>query len=149
MVHSCLSEGEKWLLVQVGPYFIPPGELSWSFGPSGGPGGQHANRSHTRVTLRFDLNQNRAFPEDIRNHMMARLGSRAPGGLVMVIVDETRSQSINREVALERMSQLLNEAIRRPRRRKPTRPTTASRQRRLDEKRRRSEKKAQRRQEWD
>lgn len=137
------------MLVQVGPYFIPPGELSWSFGPSGGPGGQHANRSHTRVTLRFDLNQNRAFPEDIRNHMMARLGSRAPGGLVMVIVDETRSQSINREVALERMSQLLNEAIRRPRRRKPTRPTTASRQRRLDEKRRRSEKKAQRRQEWD
>ncbi len=149
MVHACWSESEKWSLVQVGPYFIPPGELSWSFGPSGGPGGQHANRSHTRVTLRFDLGQNEAFPEDIRNHMLARLGSRAPGGLVTVTVDETRSQSINREVALERMSQLLNEAMRRPRRRKPTRPTTASRQRRLHEKRRRSEKKAQRRREWD
>jgi ribosome-associated protein len=149
MVHACWVEREKWSVVQIGPYFIPPGELSWSFGPSGGPGGQHANRSHTRATLRFDLEQSTAFPEDIREHMLMRLGSRSPGGLVTVTVDETRSQSLNREIALERLSHLLSEAMRRPRRRKPTRPTAASRQRRLDEKRRRSDKKAQRRHDWD
>jgi ribosome-associated protein len=149
MVHACLSKGEKWSAVQIGPYFIPPGELSWSFGPSGGPGGQHANRSHTRASLRFDLRQSTAFPEDVREHMLMRLGNRAPGGLVTVAVDETRSQTLNREIALERLSHLLSEAMTRPRRRKPTRPSAASRQRRLDEKRRRSEKKAQRRQDWD
>jgi ribosome-associated protein len=149
MVHACWAEREKWSAVQIGPYFIPPGELSWSFGPSGGPGGQHANRSHTRATLRFNLERSTAFPEGIREHMLMRLGSRSPGGLITVTVDETRSQSLNREVALERLSHLLSEAMRRPRRRKPTRPTAASRQRRLDEKRRRSDKKAQRRQGWD
>ena len=135
--------------MQVGSYFIPPGELAWSFGPSGGPGGQHANRSHTRATLRFDLVRSAAIPEDLRQHMLARLGSRAPGGWVTVTVDETRSQSLNRQVALERMNQILSEAMRRPRRRKPTRPSASSRQRRLDEKHRRSEKKRQRRREWD
>ncbi|MGH8957930.1 MAG: alternative ribosome rescue aminoacyl-tRNA hydrolase ArfB [Acidimicrobiia bacterium] len=135
--------------MQVGSYFIPSGELAWSFGPSGGPGGQHANRSHTRVALRLDLAQTTALPEDTRQHMLSRLGNRAPGGIVTVTVDETRSQSLNRQIALERMHQLLSESIRRPRRRKPTRPSAASRDRRLEDKRRRSERKRERSQNWD
>lgn len=134
--------------MQIGPYFIPPSELEWSFAPSGGPGGQHANRSNTRVTLRFDLAETIVIPEDVRRHMLSRLGPRAVSGAVTVVVDETRSQSLNRQIALERMDQLLGEAVRRPRRRRPTRPTAASRERRLEEKRRRSETKRQRRQDW-
>lgn len=139
----------RWFKMQIGPYFIPSGEFAWSFGPSGGPGGQHANRSNTRVTLRFDLAQSAAIPEDTRRHMLSRLGNRASGGSVTVTVDETRSQTLNRQVALERMNHLLSEAMRRPRRRKPTRPSAASRERRLEEKRQRSETKRQRRRDWD
>lgn len=150
MVHARCESREKWVLVmQIGPYFIPPGELTWSFGPSGGPGGQHANRSNTRVTLRLDLASTQAIPEETRQDMLSRLGNRATGGFVTVTVDETRSQALNRQIALERLNHLLTEAMRRPRRRKPTRPSAASRQRRLDEKRRRSETKRQRRQDWD
>src|SRR5688572_7640012 len=111
------------LVMQIGPYFIPPGELTWSFGPSGGPGGQHANRSNTRVTLRLDLASTQAIPEETRQDMLSRLGNRATGGFVTVTVDETRSQALNRQIALERLNHLLTEAMRRPRRRKPTRPS--------------------------
>ena len=135
--------------MQIGPFFIPPGEFTWSFDPSGGPGGQHANRSNTRVTIRFDLAHTQAIPESKRQDMLSRLGNRATGGVVTVTVDESRSQSINRQIALERLNHLLTDSMRRPRRRQPTRPSAASRQRRLDEKRRRSETKRQRRQDWD
>lgn len=135
--------------MQLGPYFVSVEELEWSFGPAGGPGGQHANRSHTRATLRFDLGRSPAVPEAVKAHMLARLGARATAGVLSVTVDETRSQRANREIALERMRQILIEAMHRPRRRKPTRPTAASRERRLEEKRRRSARKAERRARFD
>jgi ribosome-associated protein len=135
--------------MQVGPYYLPSTEFDWSFATSGGPGGQHANRSHTRVTLRFDLASTTVIPPAARDHMLSRLGNRAGGGILAVTVDETRSQATNREIALERMNQLLNEAMRRPRRRRPTRPSAASRERRLEEKRRRSEKKRDRGRDWE
>jgi ribosome-associated protein len=152
MVRDSLSVDEKWVRwfkMQIGPYFLPSSEFDWTFAPSGGPGGQHANRSHTRVTLRFDLGHTTVIPEEVRNHMLTRLANRAGGGIVSVTVDETRSQATNREIALERMSQLLNEAMRRPRRRRATRPSAASREKRLEEKRRRSEKKRERRRDWE
>lgn len=134
--------------MQIGPYFVSPAELEWSFSPSSGPGGQHANRSHTRATVRFDLGATESIPEHAKAEMLSRLGTRANAGVVAVSVEETRSQATNRDLATERLTQLLAEALRRPRRRKPTRPTAASRQRRLDEKRRRSELKRQRRSDW-
>ena len=127
---------------------IPDSELTWTFRPSGGPGGQHANRSHTRAEVRFDLARSPSIPASLKEHMLRRLGKRAPGGVVMVGADDTRSQLQNRRLAVERMAALLNEVATRPRRRRATRPTTASRERRLDDKRRRSERKRQRRGDW-
>lgn len=135
--------------MQFGSYFIPEASLEWAFGPSGGPGGQHANRSNTRATLRFDLGNFDQVPEEVRRQMLARLGSRATDGVVTVVVDETRSQRANRDIALERVRQLLNDALQRPRRRRSTRPTAASRERRLEEKRRRSDIKSSRRERFD
>ncbi len=134
--------------MRVGSYFVPGSELEWSFAPSGGPGGQHANRSKTRATLRFDVGESRSIPEEVKELILHRLGPRASAGAVSVTVDETRSQLRNREIAEERLAQLLSDALRRPRRRKPTRPTAASRERRLDQKQRQSERKRQRRTSW-
>lgn len=135
--------------MQFGQYFVPDGDLDWTFGPSGGPGGQHANRSNTRATLRFDLANFDQVSDEVRRRMLARLGPKAPGGVLTVVVDDTRSQRTNRDIALARMRQMLNEGLQRPRRRRPTRPTAASRERRLEEKRRQSDRKANRRERFD
>lgn len=124
---------------------IPADELSWSFGPSGGPGGQHANRSNTRAELRFDLARSDVFPADLRQRILERIGGRAPGGVVTVVADESRSQWRNRTIARRRMAELLAEALRQPATRRPTRPTRASQRRRLERKRARSELKRLRR----
>ena len=104
---------------------IPADELRWHFDTSGGPGGQHANRSATRVELAFDLAASPAVPEALRARLLERLGARAPGGVVRVVVDESRSQWRNRQTARRRLAALLAEAGRVPRRRRPTRPTAA------------------------
>jgi ribosome-associated protein len=135
--------------VQFGSYFVAETDLDWTFGPSGGPGGQHANRSNTRATLRFDLGSFQPVPAEVRNHMLARLGAKAPNGILTVVVDETRSQRANRDIALERLRQMLNDSLKRARRRRPTRPTAASRERRLEDKRRQSERKAARKRQFD
>jgi ribosome-associated protein len=135
--------------MQVIGHLIPDSELLWSFGPSGGPGGQHANRSNTRAELRFDLALSPSIPAEIKEHMLQRLGKRTRNGILTVISDESRSQTRNREIALERLGTILTEAAHRPRRRRPTRPTASSRERRLDEKRRRSETKRDRQQRLD
>lgn len=132
----------------VADHVIPETELEWSFSPSGGPGGQHANRSHTRAEVRFDLGATTSLPDTMKEHMLRRLGKRATNGVVAVSADDTRSQLQNRRLAQERLAALLNEAAHRPRRRKPTRPTAAARARRLDEKRRTSDRKRARRGEW-
>jgi ribosome-associated protein len=124
---------------------IPASQLEWSFDPAGGPGGQHANRASTRAELRFDLGTSPSVPDGVRQRMLRRLGSRAPGGVVTVSVDESRSQWRNRSIARRRLASLLREALRTPRRRIPTKPGRAARRRRLDQKRRRSEKKRLRR----
>jgi ribosome-associated protein len=118
---------------------IPAAELTWSFDPSGGPGGQHANRSATRVELRFDLGASPSVPDDLRRRMLQRLGTRAAGGVVTVRVDESRSQWRNRSLARRRLCAILRDASRTPRRRVPTVPGRAARRRRLDAKRHRSE----------
>ena len=129
-------------------HVVPDSELSWTFSPSGGPGGQHANRSHTRAEVRFDLGNSPSIPELLKEHMLRRLGKRASDGVVSVTADETRSQTQNRRLAMERLAAILNEAAHRPRRRRPTRPTASSRRKRLDEKKKRGAVKRERGGEW-
>ncbi|MFH1330440.1 MAG: peptide chain release factor-like protein, partial [Actinomycetota bacterium] len=86
---------------------IPADELRWRFDTSGGPGGQHANRSATRVELAFDLATSPPVPEAVRARLLERLSPRAPGGVVRVVVDESRSQWRNRQTARRRLAALL------------------------------------------
>ncbi|HSM02133.1 MAG TPA: alternative ribosome rescue aminoacyl-tRNA hydrolase ArfB [Acidimicrobiia bacterium] len=126
--------------LQVGRHFtIPAGELEWRFDPSGGPGGQHANKAATRAEVTWDLGASTSVPEDLRERMLERLGGRAPGGVVTIAVDETRSQWRNRVLARRRLAEILTDAAKRPRRRIRTKPSRAARRRRLEEKRRRGE----------
>ena len=124
---------------------IPAEELRWRFDPSGGPGGQHANKSSTRVELAFGLSTSPAVPEPMRALLLERLGSRLAAGELRLVVNESRSQWRNREIARRRLVATLQEALRPRRRRRATRPTTASRLRRLAVKRQRGEAKRRRR----
>lgn len=120
---------------------IPADELEWSFLPSGGPGGQHANRSATKVVLRFDPAMSSAFDAATRARILDRVG-----GMISVVADDTRSQWRNRRLARERMRDRIEEAIApEPPPRKQTRPSRESDEQRLEEKRRRSEQKRLRR----
>jgi len=119
---------------------IPAGELRWTFGPSGGPGGQHANRANSRAELRFSVEASGAFTARERDRLVDRLDSRLRDGVIAVIADDERSQWRNRQLARDRLKSLLDEALAPdppPRRR--TRPGAAARRRRMDEKRRRGE----------
>lgn len=119
---------------------VPRSELQVSFTASGGPGGQHANRSNTRVDLRFDVEASSAFSEAQRSRVIERLGSE-----VRVVVDDERSQTRNRALAEERLVARLQSALHVDRPRRKTRPTKASKRRRMDAKSRRGELKRQRR----
>jgi|SRR5579875_192209 ribosome-associated protein len=119
---------------------LPPAELVWRFSASGGPGGQHANTANTRVELAFDVAASAALGPRQRARLLDRLGPR-----VRVVVSDERSQARNREIALQRLAERLRDALAVERARQPTRPTEASRERRLREKRARSERKAERR----
>ncbi len=132
-------------LVIDGTHVIPAQELSERFETSGGPGGQHANRSATRVILTFDLGASKVFDAATRARMLERLGERGRGGTVTVAVDDSRSQWRNRALARRRLADLLVEAMQRPAVRRPTRPSRSSMRRRLDTKRERSEVKRLRR----
>jgi ribosome-associated protein len=119
---------------------IPGTELAERFMPSGGPGGQHANRASTRVELRFDAARSAALSRSQRERIVERLGEE-----VRVVVDEERSQARNRDIARGRLAARLRSALARDAPRRPTRPSRASRERRIKEKKRRAELKAQRR----
>lgn len=125
---------------------IPDDELEWRFSTSGGPGGQHANRSASRAELRFDLAASRAFDAAAKERALERLGRRVSGGVLTVVVDETRSQWRNRQIARARLDELLGDAVRPlPPKRRRSQPSRAARERRLGEKRARSRQKQQRR----
>jgi ribosome-associated protein len=132
--------------MRVGGWFtIPADELHWQFDTAGGPGGQHANKTATRVELRWDPRTSKALDDELRRRLLARLTGRAPGGEVAVAVAETRSQWRNRALARRRLADLLLGALHEDRPRVPSHPTTASRRRRTESKQRRSELKRLRR----
>ncbi len=119
---------------------IPLTEIKFTAGPSGGPGGQHANRSHTRVEARFDIESSASLGPRQRARLLGKLGP-----VVTAVAGDERSQTRNRELALERLRGKLADALRVPRPRRPTKPSAGAVARRLDEKRRRSELKRLRR----
>jgi ribosome-associated protein len=118
---------------------IPASELEWTFLPSGGPGGQHANRASSKVVLRFDAEASTAFDEATRDYLLGRL--REP--VISVSVDESRSQWRNRQIARRRLRERLDAALApEPPPRRPTKPSRSAAQRRLNAKRAQAEKKA-------
>lgn len=119
---------------------IPRHELDLRFSASGGPGGQHANKSATRAELTFDVEASAAFSDAQRVRVIERLGP-----VVRVVADDERSQTRNRALAEERLAARLRGALHVQRPRRATRPTRGSQRRRLDEKSRRSDVKRSRR----
>jgi ribosome-associated protein len=119
---------------------IPLDEIEWQTSRSGGPGGQHANTSDTRVEVRFDVNASPSLGPRQRARLLERLGP-----MVRATASDSRSQARNREIALERLRQRLAEGLRVERPRRATKPTKAARVRRLDAKRRQSVRKRDRR----
>lgn len=129
---------------------IPDAELEVRFSRSGGPGGQHVNTSSTRAEVRWDLASSAALSEPQRERLLAALASRLDKtGALRVVAEDTRSQLGNRELALERLRDLVAAALKPRRVRRPTRPTASSRAERLDVKRRRSSVKSGRRTKFD
>jgi ribosome-associated protein len=119
---------------------IPMSELQFRFSRSGGPGGQHANRSATRVELLFDVANSPSLDEPQRAKLMGRLSSYLDGeGVLHLASQSSRSQTRNREDLVKRFQSLLAAALVQRRKRRPTRPTRSSRERRLKSKRQRSE----------
>ncbi len=114
-------------------------ELVERFVRAQGPGGQHVNKTSSAVELRFDVRNSPSLAEDVKARLERLAGSRLTSEGVIVLVAQTHSaQQLNREAARERLFALIREAALRPKRRRPTRPTLASKVRRLDGKTRRS-----------
>ena len=139
------AEAARGLRLERGPV-IPAAELRWDFGPSSGPGGQHANRAHTRAALTFSVADSTAFTDEQKRRIQRRLGARLRSGSVRVAAEDHRSQWRNRQAARERLRALLDEALAPdPPPRRPVRPGSAARRKRLEDKRKRSETKRLRR----
>jgi ribosome-associated protein len=119
---------------------IPRSEIDFRYSRSSGPGGQHAQKSDTRVEAIFDVESSAALTDTQKRRVVSRAGP-----VLRAVAQDERSQWRNRELATERVVESLREALRVPRRRRPTTPTKASVEKRLEQKRRRSELKRRRR----
>lgn len=119
---------------------IDEAELEVVTTTSRGPGGQHVNRSETRVVLRWNVVASASLTDGQRERLLDKLGARiSQDGVLQVAAEDHRSQSRNRDLARERLASLVREALKRDKPRRPTKPTRASRKRRVDEKKRRGE----------
>src|SRR3954452_19802923 len=118
----------------------PDEEIELRASRSSGPGGQHANVTASRIEAVFDVQGSKSLTEEQKRRISARLGPRVPA-----VAQDARGQARNRELALERRRERLANALHVPRSRRATKPTKASRERRLEQKRRASERKSARR----
>lgn len=119
---------------------IPRSEIELRFSRSSGPGGQHAQKTESRAEALFDVEASAALSETQKRRVLAK-----GGPVIRAVAQDERSQWRNRELATERLVESLREALKVPRKRRPTKPTRAARERRLEQKRRRSDLKRQRR----
>jgi ribosome-associated protein len=113
---------------------LPLAEVTFRFSRSSGPGGQHAQKSETRVEALFDVESSQALTDAQKRRVISRAGP-----ALRAVAQDERSQLRNRELALERLVEQLRRALRVERRRVPTKPSAAARKRRLEQKRRRSD----------
>ena len=127
-------------------FTVPEHELRFRATPAAGPGGQHVNRSSTRVEVRWDIANSPSISDAQRELLLEKLGSRVDArGVVRVTADERRSQLRNREAAVERLNELVTKALERPRPRKKTKPSRAAVEQRIADKKRRAGLKRERR----
>jgi ribosome-associated protein len=119
---------------------IPLEEIQLRASRSSGPGGQHANVTASRIEAVFDVEASETLSGSQRALLRRKLGDR-----VTAVAQDARSQARNRELALERLREKLEEGLRKPKPRRPTKPSRAAREKRLEKKRRTSQRKAQRR----
>lgn len=118
-------------------------EMSESFMRASGPGGQNVNKVSSAVELRFEAARSPSLPEPVKVRLRRLAGRRwTKDGAVVLQVDETRSQARNREIARERLAALIRDALKRPSRRIPTKPTLGAKRRRLEAKTQRGQVKA-------
>lgn len=118
---------------------VDESEIDLEFVRGSGPGGQHADRAATAVQLRFDVLHSPSLPEPVRWRLMKLAENQITGdGVLIIKAQNHRRQDRNRKEALRRLAELIRQAARRPKRRRKTKPTRASEERRLREKRHRS-----------
>jgi len=129
---------------------IPASELEESFILSSGAGGQNVNKVASAVQLRFDALHSRALPDDVRVRLLRIAGHRlTKDGVLIVTARESRDQMRNRQAARERLADLIRRAAVAPKKRTPTKPTRASRERRIESKKRNARTKRQRAKRFD
>jgi ribosome-associated protein len=125
---------------------IPAEALEWQFARSGGPGGQHVNRTSSKAVLRFHVAGSPHLPDDVRGRILARERSRLAGDGTLVIASQVhRDQSRNVADCLDRLSEVIRGSLTPPKRRRATRTPRAAVAKRLDTKKRRSQTKQMRR----
>lgn len=145
-----MRESDSELMID-GARGIPRDELAVKATRSGGAGGQHVNTSSTRIELSWQPGKSRALTDDERARVMQRLATRIDSeGVIRIVASDTRSQTQNRELAEQRLAELVRKALIVPRKRKATKPSRAAKRARLDAKKRHSDKKKERRSgRWD
>jgi ribosome-associated protein len=125
---------------------IPESELSWRFSRSSGPGGQGVNTADSRAELVWDVAGSAVLSPSQRDRLLERLGSRLVDGVLTIAASEHRAQLRNREAALDRLADIVGDALQPPApTRRPTRPSRGAKERRLEAKKRRTDVKRLRR----
>ena len=133
--------------IDLGGVVIPSSEIEVTVSTSGGPGGQHANKTSTKVTLRWSIVESKALNATQRKSLQTNLRSRLTTlGELIISVSDTRSQSQNYTLALERFRKLIKKGLHRPKKRKPTKPSKSSIRKRIDTKKQRGQLKKMRQQ---
>ncbi len=135
------------MMLEVTPEIrIPDDEFQWSYARSGGPGGQNVNKVATKAVLHWDATNSPSVPDAVKARFLANnRGRLTTDGVLVLSSERTRSQPMNKQDCLDILTELLRQATRVPRKRKKTKPTKGSRERRLQAKKHRSATKAQRR----
>ena len=139
-----MSENENEIIVNE-QLRIPLNELQYRFSTSSGPGGQHANKASTRVTLIYDVANSPTLNEELRRVLLKRLAPYLDkDGILQIHAQDSRSQHRNREIANGRFRELLAAALIRRKHRRPTRPNRKAVEKRLDTKKKHSRRKKER-----
>jgi ribosome-associated protein len=128
---------------------IPMAELSFRFSTSSGPGGQHVNKSATKVTLLFDVANSPSLPDEVRARLLKKLANRIDKeGVLQLHVQSSRSQHRNRDTAVSLFQQLLADALKKQKKRRRTRPSVAAQEKRIAAKKKRGQRKKERSKDW-